>query len=49
MGRNTLIEEFGYDKLLNLIKLPNNFVDIFGITENQLQNKWIEYIKKNYQ
>ena len=44
----SIIEEFGYDKLYNLIKLPNNFVDIFGITEEQLQSKWIEYIRKNY-
>lgn len=44
----SIIEEFGYDKLYNLIKSPNNFVDVFGITESQLQNKWMEYIKKNY-
>ncbi|SFD39696.1 peptidase MA family metallohydrolase [Clostridium uliginosum] len=44
----SIIEEYGYDKLYNLIKSPNNFEDIFGITENELQNKWMEYIKKNY-
>jgi len=44
----SIIEEFGYDKLYIFIKSPNNFVDIFGITEYQLQNKWVEYIKKNY-
>ena len=43
-----IIEEYGYDKLYNFIKSPDNFVDIFGITENQLQNKWIEYIRNNY-
>lgn len=43
-----IIQKFGYDKLYNLIKSPNNFLGILGITENQLQNKWIEYIKKNY-
>ena len=36
------------DYKLNLIKSPNNFIDIFGITESQLQNNWIEYIKRNY-
>ncbi|MCA1076462.1 hypothetical protein K9O30_22690 [Clostridium bowmanii] len=44
----SIIEEFGYDKLYNLIEAPNNFVGILGITENQMQNKWVEYIKKNY-
>ena len=44
----SIIEEFGYDKLYNLIESPNNFVGIFGITESQLQNKWMEYIRKNY-
>ncbi|WP_425804425.1 peptidase MA family metallohydrolase [Desulfitobacterium sp. Sab5] len=44
----SIIEEFGYDKLYKLIKSPNNFVDVFGITENEMQSKWIEYIKKNY-
>ncbi|MCB2299295.1 peptidase MA family metallohydrolase [Clostridium tagluense] len=44
----SIIEEFGYDKLYDLIESPSNFVGILGITENQLQNKWMEYIKKNY-
>lgn len=44
----SIIEEFGYDKLYDFIKSPNNFVDVFGITEKQLQNKWMAYIKKNY-
>jgi len=30
--------------LNNLIKSPNSFVEIFGITEDELQDKWIEYI-----
>ena len=44
----SIIEEFGYDKLYNLIQSPHNFVGILGITEHQLQNKWVQYIKKNY-
>ena len=39
---------FGYDKLYDLIKSPNNFVEVFGMTENELENKWIEYIRKHY-
>ena len=44
----SIINEFGYDKLYRLIKSPDNFVDIFNITEVQIQDKWAEYIKKNY-
>lgn len=44
----SIIEEFGYSKLYDLIKSPKNFMDIFGKTELQFQNTWIEHIKKNY-
>lgn len=44
----SIVNTFGYDKLYNLIKSPDNFIKVFGMAENELQNKWIEYIKKNY-
>lgn len=44
----SIIKLFGYDKLRDLIKTPNSFMEIFGVTENELQHKWIEYIKVNY-
>lgn len=44
----SIIKLFGYDKLSSLIKSPNSFVEIFGITEDELQDKWIDYIKENY-
>lgn len=44
----SIVNVFDYDKLYSLIKSPKNIVDIFGITENELQNKWIEYLKDNY-
>lgn len=44
----TIVNVFGYDKLYSLINSPEKIVDIFGITENELQNKWIEYLKNNY-
>lgn len=44
----SIINLFGYDMLHNLIKSPNNFVQVFGITENELHHKWTEYIKINY-
>lgn len=43
-----IIKLFGYNKLINLIKHPDNFVKIFEITEDELQDKWRDYIKKNY-
>ncbi|MDV3427253.1 MAG: hypothetical protein LIR50_08745 [Bacillota bacterium] len=43
-----IIEEFGYDKLCKLIESPDKYEEIFGLTENQLENKWTEYIKNNY-
>lgn len=44
----SIVEIFGYDKLCRLIKSPENFEDIFGMTQEELQNTWNEYIKKNY-
>jgi hypothetical protein len=41
----SIIKLYGYDKLHNLIKAPNCFVEIFGTTEEELQDKWIEYLK----
>jgi hypothetical protein len=43
-----IVNIFGYDKLRNLVKTPDKIVDVFGITKNELQNKWIEYIRNNY-
>lgn len=44
----SIVNLFGYEKLHNLIKSPNSIVEIFGITEGELQDKWINYIKENY-
>lgn len=44
----SIIEEYGYDKLRSLIKYPNEINSIFMINEKQLQIKWMDYIKRNY-
>lgn len=44
----SIVEIFGYDKLLRLIKAPNDFMDIFEMTEEEIQDKWKKYIKLNY-
>ena len=43
-----IVEEFGYDKLYGLINNPDNFLCSFDVTESEMQDKWIEYIKRNY-
>ena len=44
----SIINIFGYDKLYELIKSPDSFVEVFGMSQKQLENKWIEYISTNY-
>lgn len=44
----SIVNLFGYDKLYRLIKSPNSFLEVFGITEDEFQNKWINYIYKIY-
>jgi hypothetical protein len=36
------------EKRLMTIILSTSFVEIFGITEDELEDKWIEYIKEKY-
>lgn len=43
-----IVNMFGYDKLLGLIKSPGNFEEVFGMTELELRDRWIEYIRNNY-
>lgn len=44
----SIIKLFGYGKLINLIKSPNTFVEVFGITEDELQDKWRNHLNENY-
>lgn len=44
----SVVNTFGYDKLSNLIKSPNNFIEVFSMNQNELEKNWIEYIKRNY-
>ena len=43
-----IVNIFGYEKLYKLIKFPYEYKRIFGITESELQNKWVGYIRANY-
>jgi len=44
----SIVEEFGYDKLNDFIKSPNRCLDIFGMKEIQLREKWINFIREKY-
>ena len=44
----SIIKLFGYGKLINLIKSPNTFVEVFGITEDELQDKWRNHLNESY-
>lgn len=43
-----IIKIFGYIKLRKLIESPGKFEKIFGLTEKQMEDRWIEFIKKSY-
>ncbi|MCM1989501.1 hypothetical protein KDK92_07090 [Oceanirhabdus seepicola] len=45
----SLVQEFGYDKLNDFVKTPNDYLNVFGLTEIQLQDKWMEFIRRTYQ
>ena len=40
-----LIVTYGIDKLVLLIKEPENIEFIYGLSENVLEEQWIQYIK----
>jgi|GEM_PF-578283 len=39
-----LVKTYGQDKLVALIKSPSNFEKIFGISKEDFQKKWIDYV-----
>lgn len=42
------VEQYGFDKVKQLILNPDNYEDIFGKSEEKIWNEWTEYLKKNY-
>ncbi len=40
-----LVVTYGIDKLVLLIKEPENFENIYGLSENTLEKQWIQYLK----
>ncbi len=44
----SIVEEFGYDQLNDFVESPNRCLDIFGINEIHLREKWINFINERY-
>lgn len=40
-----LVNTYGIDKLVLLIKAPENFENIYGLPETTLEKQWIQYLK----
>lgn len=40
-----LVVTYGIDKLVLLIKQPENFESIYGLSESTLERQWIQYLK----
>jgi hypothetical protein len=40
-----LVDTYGIDKLVLLIKAPENFENIYGLSKNTLEKQWIQYLK----
>ena len=40
-----LVDTYGIDKLVLLIKEPENFEIIYGLSKNTLEKQWIQYLK----
>ncbi|WP_291648578.1 peptidase MA family metallohydrolase [Clostridium sp.] len=43
-----ILDEFGYGKLIQVIKSPNEMEMILGISNEDLKNNWINYVEENY-
>ncbi|MDB1968140.1 MULTISPECIES: peptidase MA family metallohydrolase [Clostridium] len=43
-----IVNEFGYEKLIQVIKSPNDIENILDLSIEELKNNWINYVEKNY-
>ena len=43
-----IVNEFGYEKLIQVIKYPNDIENILDLSIEELKNNWINYVEKNY-
>lgn len=43
-----LVETYGFEKIRQLILTPDDYESIFGKTEQELWDEWVEYLQANY-
>lgn len=43
-----IVEKYGLSKLGMLLRAPNNFLDIFGYSEDKFWVRWVSYLKEFY-
>lgn len=43
-----IVWTYGYEKLNALIADPDGFENIFGLTKDEIESNWIEYITIHY-
>lgn len=43
-----LINNFGYEKLVDIIKTPDELEKILGMSTKELEEQWVSYLKSNY-
>lgn len=41
------IDNYGFDKIKQLILSPGNYQEIYGKSEEELWGEWVEYLKEN--
>ncbi|MCX7922072.1 MAG: hypothetical protein N3B21_08695 [Clostridia bacterium] len=43
-----LVETYGYNKIKTFIQNPTDYEGAFGVTKNELWEKWVGYLKEKY-
>jgi hypothetical protein len=44
-----MVDEFGFDKIIAIIKSPSGVESILGVTISELETGWREYLRETYQ
>ncbi len=40
-----MVNKYGMDKIIELVKSPDNYMGIFGISKDDFEKAWIQYLK----
>lgn len=43
-----MVDRFGYDKLVQVIKEPNDIEKILGVSMDEFEKQWLDFVKANY-